>query len=73
MYNEIPLFFLRHSTKQWNDTAIDCYNINCNCEKCFIYNTYFRKYKQECMMKYCVKYFLMKLGAPKPKNNVKIC
>ena len=70
MYNDIPLFFLRESTKKWNPTAKDCYEINCDCTRCFIYKTYFKHRKSECMMKYCVKYLLMKIGAPDNSNTI---
>ena len=64
IYDDIPLFYIRKSVKTWNPTAKDCYELNCNCSKCFIYHTYFKGTDDECMMKYFVKYMLIKTGAP---------
>lgn len=61
-YNNLPY---RKNVKMWNDTAKDCYYLNCSCEDCFIYKTYFYKTSESCKMKYYVYYFLKKLGAPK--------
>ena len=72
-YNNLPY---RKNVKMWNDTAKDCYYLNCSCEDCFIYKTYFYKTSESCKMtyfyntdetckmKYYVYYFLKKLGAP---------
>lgn len=60
----IPRLFMRKNVKEWNNTAIDCYNLNCNCEKCFIHNTYFKDKYYSCKMKYYVKLLLEKLGEP---------
>ena len=68
MYDNLPRVFWRKSAKIWNSTAKDCYNIKCNCSNCFIYNTYFKDTPDECMMKYYVKYLLMKIGKPKEEE-----
>ena len=38
----LPRLFMRKNVKEWNNTAVDCYQLNCNCKKCFIHNTYFK-------------------------------
>ena len=65
MYTYTHPFPIRENIKQWNDTAIECYEMNCNCLKCFIYKTYFRENKETCKMKYYVEYLLKKIGKPR--------
>lgn len=64
MYSNLPPLPYRDSVKCWNKTAIDCYLINCDCSKCFIYKTFFEGTKDDCKMKYYVEYNLQKLGKP---------
>ena len=54
----------RKDVKMWNGTAIDCYEIGCDCSKCFIYKTYFLPQKWKCYMKRYVKFLLKKVGKP---------
>ncbi len=61
----LPRLFMRKNVKEWNNTAVDCYQLNCNCKKCFIHNTYFKDKPYTCKMKYYVQLLLKKLGAPK--------
>ena len=66
MYKDLPLPSpLRENIKLWNDTAIDCYEIHCNCDKCFLYHTFFENKEYFCHMKYYVYYLIKKLGKPK--------
>ena len=64
MYKTTPPLPFRDDIKVWNQTAIDSYSINCNCKKCFIYNTFFKYLDEECKMKYYVKYNIEKIGEP---------
>ena len=64
----IPKLYLRKNVKEWNKTAIDCYNIGCDCSKCFIYETYFKDKYYTCKMKYYVQLMLNQLGIPKEEN-----
>ena len=57
MLEPLPRLFMRKNIKEWNDTAIDCYNLKCDCKKCFIYHTYFKDKYYSCKMKYYVKYY----------------
>ena len=59
----------RKDVKIWNDTAKDCYEIGCNCEKCYLYQTYFLHNKWKCYMKRYVKYLLSKIGKPETDCN----
>lgn len=68
MLEPLPRLFMRKNIKEWNDTAIDCYNLKCDCKKCFIYHTYFKDKYYSCKMKYYVKLLYNKLGAPKRKE-----
>lgn len=65
----LPRLYLRKNVKEWNGTAIDCYNLGCDCSKCFIYKTYFKDKYYTCKMKYYVQLMLNKLGAPKESEN----
>ncbi len=64
MYNNTPSLPIRDNVKLWNKTATDCYELKCQCEKCFIYKTYFKENNDKCMMKYYVMYLLEKIGHP---------
>lgn len=55
---------LRENTKLWNRTALECYEIGCNCSKCFIYHTFFEGSEDICCMKYYVEKLVNKLGKP---------
>lgn len=72
MYDKLPLPPLRENIKFWNKTAIDCYEINCNCDKCFLYTTFFKNKNRVCYMKYYVFYMIKKLGKPKECSNTEI-
>lgn len=63
--SDIPRLFMRKDVKEWNKTAIDCFQLGCNCSKCFIYHTYFKDKYYTCKMKYYVQLMLEKLGEPK--------
>lgn len=64
MYNEIPHSFYRESVKQWNMTAKDCFEIDSDCSRCFIYHTYFKGKQYRCYMGDYVNYLLNKIGRP---------
>ena len=65
MCNNIPHHApIRENIKLWNKTARECYENNCNCEKCFIFKTYFEESDEICHMKYYVKTLLEKIGKP---------
>lgn len=63
--SDIPRLFMRKDVKEWNRSAIDCFQLGCNCSKCFIYHTYFKDKYYTCKMKYYVQLMLKKLGEPK--------
>lgn len=65
MYISSPPFPIREKIKEWNGTAKECYELNCNCSECFIYKTYFQSSGESCKMKYYVKYLLQKIGKPR--------
>ncbi len=48
----------------WNRTAIECYEIGCQCEICFLYRVYFNNSPDECKMKKVVKKLIRKVGIP---------
>ena len=50
--------------KGWTQTAIDCYNLGCNCSKCQLKNIIF----SECCMKQTVMLLVKKFGKPKKDN-----
>lgn len=51
--------------KKWTPTAIDCYNIGCQCSKCGLYHLIFKNSTSKCMMKYTVWELVKNLGSPK--------
>ena len=71
MHIHLPEIPIRESIKMWNRTAKECYEIKCNCKKCFIYDTYFKDSGEICHMKYYVFYLLQKLGKPKGIKDIK--
>ena len=54
-------------SKNWTQSAIDCYNIGCNCSNCNLYKIYFSKSIFKCKMKETVVELVRKIG--KPTNN----
>ena len=44
----------------WTQSAIDCYNIDCNCEKCFLHQVL----NSECKMYEVVSMLIRKFGKP---------
>jgi len=64
MYNNLPHLPYRKNVKFWNKTALDCYEIGCNCENCLLYKIFFSEADNECKMKYFVQYNLIKIGKP---------
>ena len=52
------------NSKNWTQTAIDCYSLGCNCSKCNIYKIYFSKSIFKCKMKESVIELVRKLGIP---------
>ena len=51
-------------SKGWTPTAIDCYNIGCNCARCNLYRIYFEKSVFKCKMKETVIELVRKYGVP---------
>ena len=51
-------------SKNWTQSAIDCYSIGCICEKCNLYKIYFIKSPYKCMMKNTVIELVRKQGSP---------
>lgn len=64
MYNT-PYSPLRENIKLWNKTAMECYELDCDCNKCFIYHTFFEGSGDICYMKYYVAKLVNKIGKPK--------
>ena len=52
-------------SKNWTQTAIDCYLLGCVCSKCNIYKIYFMNTNSKCMMKNTVIELVRRLGTPK--------
>ena len=50
--------------KRWTLGAIMCYQRGCNCNGCFISETYTQTLKKRCAMKYCVRELVRKFGLP---------
>ncbi len=48
----------------WTQTAIDCFEINCECDRCFLYHVYFKYAPHKCNMQKRVKRLIRKVGAP---------
>ena len=51
-------------SKNWTNTAVDCYLLGCNCSKCNLYKIYFKKNIFKCKMKDTVIELVRKLGKP---------
>ncbi len=64
MYNRKPRLFLRKNVTKWNNTAIDCYEINSDCNRCLLYKLYFKNSVFDCHMWEVVQYLLKKYGEP---------
>lgn len=52
------------NSKNWTQSAVECYQIGCSCKKCFIYKMYFKKSDTKCKMKESVIELVRKFGAP---------
>lgn len=50
--------------RRWNKTAADCYKLGCDCQKCPIYETYFKGKPYKCQMKIAVFEMVRKFGTP---------
>lgn len=48
----------------WTQSAIDCYKIGCNCQKCNLYQIYFNNTSTKCKMKDTVIELVRRIGAP---------
>ena len=57
-------------SKNWTQTAVDCYSIGCNCSKCNLNKIYFSQSTFKCKMKETVIELVRKIGIPKfvPNN-----
>ncbi len=69
----------KSSQKEWTRSAIECYELGCQCEACFLYHTYFKNTPHKCKMYETVKRLIRKAGIPlvyekkirQKKNNFK--
>ncbi len=52
------------TSKNWTQTAIECYRIGCMCSKCGLYKIYFENSEAECKMKATVIELVRRHGAP---------
>ncbi len=52
------------NSKNWTQSAVECYQIGCNCSICGINKLYFTGSNSKCMMKYTVIELVRKLGIP---------
>lgn len=52
-------------SKNWTQSAIDCYRLGGVCSKCNLYKIYFKKSSCKCKMKETVIELVRKLGAPR--------
>ena len=52
------------TSKNWTNTAIDCYELGCNCSKCNLYKIYFTGKVFKCRMKETVIELVRRLGKP---------
>lgn len=61
-------------SKNWTQSAIECYLIGCNCSKCNLNKIYFSKSVFKCKMKETVIELVRRIGIPKGeiKNNENI-
>lgn len=55
-------------SKNWTQTAEDCYLIGCNCSRCNIYKIYFSENKFRCKMKEIVIELVRRYGKPNFKK-----
>ena len=53
------------TSKNWTQTAVECYELGCCCSKCSLYKIYFSPSKIRCRMKDTVIELVRRLGAPK--------
>ncbi len=53
------------TTKNWTQSAIDCYEIGCMCSVCNLYKIYFQNSIFKCKMKEAVIELVRKNGIPK--------
>lgn len=53
------------ASKNWTPTAIECYELGCQCKKCGLYRIYFSNSTTKCMMKDTVIELVRKLGIPR--------
>ena len=51
-------------SKNWTETAVDCYKLGCNCSKCNLYKIYFVHNVFKCKMKETVIELVRRLGKP---------
>ena len=59
-------------SKKWTPTAVDCYEMGCNCSKCNLYKIYFSKSNYKCQMKYTVLKLVRTIGIPEDLKNEKM-
>lgn len=50
---------------RWNDTAITCYELGCNCQKCILVPEWFKK---QCQMKQQVRELVRIYGKPESEE-----
>lgn len=62
-YNE-TLTWNSQVCKKWTQSAIDCYNIGCQCSKCGLYHLIFKNSESKCVMKHTVIELVRKIGIP---------
>lgn len=55
-------------SKNWTQSAIDCYEIGCNCRNCNLNKIYFLKSEFKCRMKETVIELVRKFGKPEVNN-----
>ena len=56
--------FSKTTSQDWTLSAIDCYNLGCNCSKCNLYKIYFSDGHVKCRMKNTVIELVRRLGTP---------
>lgn len=52
------------TSKNWTPTAVECFELGCQCNKCGLYKIYFSNSTTKCMMKMTVIELVRKLGIP---------
>lgn len=55
-------------SRTWTPSAIECYEIGCQCYKCNLYKLYFKNSSTKCMMKPTVIELVRKIGTPQEKD-----